>query len=433
MEKVRKSEEWRKIEEYYETYYFFSSHALAGLEYYYCELMTPHRHRKDDVFIKVLNNVRESKMTLEDLQVINSRLISDMPQNIDDNVVILMTKNRKVNNHNKEELSKISNPVVTYRANYDENWHGKKPIEPPTLNLKIGAKVMFVKNDTLEGEYRNGTIGHIVELEEDYIQVKIDKTQRIVTVRKQTWEQFDFTIDKKERRIITTVTAQFKQFPLKLAWAVTVHKSQGLTLDNVILDVADSFTYGQIYVALSRCRTLEGIHLLKRIPSHKIMVDDKVEDFKKSVGKDGRVGKLPSYKYDGSDATSANTITLPITTRRSNELNLLRRRVTNRYDRCISYESIAREVFVFSNGKITPNRLFRHLNREWKFNDYNNGDCPFEVRKCKYAKLYLKDKSESSLFRLCDRIQIDRSENSNNWKAILILGECIDNKRKKNQ
>lgn len=426
---VAKQEEWTKIEDYYETYYFFSSHALSKLDYYYCELHTPHR-QEDKQFVDILNAIREAKMTLKDMEVVNSRYVGTMPSNQKDSVVILKTKNKPVNNYNKEKLAQLPGEVRTYYPYCDPEWHGKKPIDPPVLHLKVGAKVMFLKNDTINENYRNGTIGYVESMSDEAIVVRIAKNKLPICVTKQTWDQYDFKIDKKEKRIITEVRAQFKQFPLKLAWAVTVHKSQGLTLDQVILDVADSFTFGQIYVALSRCTTLQGIQLEKKIPSHKIMVDRRVIDFRKSVLPNDKIGDLPSYKYDGSDSCPDNTVELPITVSRLEELESLRRGERNKYERSISDIETAKQVFVYSGGRFVPNSLYCHLNKRWTYNDMNEGNCPLAVRDCKYVKIRTKDNRHSSLFVLNEPIRIDKYDNSDNWTCTVIVGRCLDDNYK---
>lgn len=423
---VAKQDEWSKISEYYETCYFFSSHVLSEIDYYYCELMKSYRQDENSRFVKVLNAIREAKMTLEDLDIINSRVIKKATYS--NEAVILMTRNHKVNDYNSKRLSDIKRTSKTYTASYSRSWRGKFPVEL-SLTLKEGAKVMFVKNDTINEAYRNGTIGYVEHLGSNEVRVRIEKTGDSITVRKQMWEQYDFEIDKKERRIITKVTATFEQIPIKLAWAVTVHKSQGLTLNKVELDIADSFTYGQIYVALSRCPTLEGITLHERIPSHKIMIDDKIVDFRNAVGQDGKIGTLPSYKYYGADVNSFNTISLPLTLKRRDDLTLLKKGVKTLYDRTISDEKIAREVFVYNGNRIKLNHLYENRQiRTWKFDDNVNGDCPFEIRKCKYAKIYLRDYSDYALFRLNESIQVEWGGSSENWRCKLSLGKYLDRK-----
>lgn len=195
---------------------------------------------------------------------------------------MLTTHNRRARGINWDMLQQLDGDIIEYSAS-KSGWFPSD--EYPTdyrLQLKVGARVMFVRNDTEDGEYVNGTLGVVKELNYSDIVVETDDKRRIY-VRQQRWEHEQYKVNKLTKQLETEVTGSFTQFPLKLAWAVTIHKSQGMTFDHVVIDAQRAFTYGQVYVALSRCRSLSGIILMTELTPKTIKADEVVKQFMLSV------------------------------------------------------------------------------------------------------------------------------------------------------
>ena len=297
---VTQADDRKTLLEYYqEGFYFFFSYALRKMKYRVVELQKIHR-QDNRIFINLLNNIRVGDVNLENLALLNTRVEPDYYPSVKDDVVTLMTHNRQTQKRNEAMYDLLSGKEVPYKADIKRitaPWREKFPVDF-RLKLKKGTRVMFQKNDTDGNDYVNGTMGWVVALGEDWVKVRRDDGIQVI-VEKETWEQYDYIVDKKTKTIYTEKSATFSQIPLKLAWAVSVHKSQGLTFDEVAIDASKSFTYGQVYVALSRCTTLEGIHLLSAIPSHKIIADEIVKTYMNSINNEGYVD-LPE-EFDTTD------------------------------------------------------------------------------------------------------------------------------------
>lgn len=417
---VAKAEDWEKIEEFYQTPYFFSSAVLCNMEYYICELNQVFR-QKDDTFVQALNNIRVGAVRLADINLINSRYVPT-PDTRSENAITLMTCNRKTKKYNDEKLEKIDGEAWRYDADV-VNWKEKLPTDK-ILFLKPGARVMFVKNDNQFKKFVNGTMGWVEETLPDSVIVRRDKSNELIRVEKQRWDQFRFYFDKKTKSIMTEIVGSFSQIPLKLAWAVTVHKSQGLTFDEVDIDAADSFTYGQIYVALSRCRSLKGIRLLEKIPSHKIMADNKVLTYLSCIGENGRVKPLPSFKIDLRDYNSGkyDVVHFPI---RDTTYDSIMDGRKNYIVRNIHSNKMATEVFESKNNKLLPNDLFSHVRKEWKFNDMNDGNCPFKVRNCPFMVLSCKKYNKQIVCAISDNILVQANADKTQWQIIIVIDKIL--------
>lgn len=261
-------------------YYFFYSKALQKIDYRVANLETI--HRQDNLkFIKLLNDVRTGDINLEGLELLNTRVDENIKHTPTDKTITLTTHIYQSKNLNRKMYDMLDTPEYTYTARITGSWHEEKPV-PYNLKLKVGTRVMFLRKDRDNGFYDNGTMGWVYFTSEDSIKVVTDKRD-FVDVKRAVWEQRDYHIDKKKKIIKSEVSAEYRQYPLRLAWAVSIHKSQGLTLDKVNIDASKAFAFGQVYVALSRCKTLEGIHLLNEIPSQKIIADDIVKRYFESV------------------------------------------------------------------------------------------------------------------------------------------------------
>lgn len=416
---VVEAKDWNKIKEFYETPYFFSSSVLSKMEYYICELNKVYRQKNTD-FIRTLNNIRVGKITLSDINLINSRYVPENTSNR--NAITLMTRNWKTKRFNNFELDKIPGYTQHYKAQA-VNWHEKLPTDWD-LCLKPGARVMFVRNDNLFKKYVNGTMGWVVETSPDAVYVREDKRNEVIRVEKQRWDEFSFCLDKKTKTILTEVIGSFSQIPLKLAWAVTIHKSQGLTFDEVDIDAADSFTFGQIYVALSRCRTLTGIRLLEKIPSHKVIADDKVLLYLSCIDQTGRVKQLPSFRLNKHDVDHEkdDLLCLDISTKSYDAIKKGRK---DRLVRNISNNNIACQVFENNGGKLVPNNIFAHLQKEWRYDEINDGNCPFQIRKIRMMKLFCNYYNEYIICTINDSILIQTNSSKNQWQVSIPIGTIL--------
>lgn len=280
---VAQEDEWEKLKEKYKSPYFFSSKIMEKMDCPMFELKIIHRQDERN-FVTLLNNVRLGYVTTTELRELEGRYKKDFVPKDNEGYIRLTTHNIRSRRYNEHRLEELSGSVYEYKA-YIEDFFPRE--EWPTnyvLQLKRGARVMFIKNDNENRQYVNGTLGTVISLGERNISVRTDEGVTI-SVERQTWDFYRYHINKKTKEIETVLCGSFKQYPLKLAWAVTIHKSQGLTFDKVIIDAGRAFTYGQVYVALSRCRTFHGIVLASPITSKIIKTDPVVTEYMKSVNR----------------------------------------------------------------------------------------------------------------------------------------------------
>ena len=279
-------EDERMLSPYYDTPYFFGSKALAQIDYVTIQLEKVYR-QEDDVFLTLLNHIREGQPTTEDLQLLNSRVLpSPLPLSAGDRggslegYIRLTTHNQMANHYNESELQKLPGHAYTYRAKIDGTFPEYSYPTAETLTLKEGAQVMFVKNDPSGHHlYYNGRIGRVTYADESRLEVFCPGDAEAIEVEPLEWENSRYTLNAETREIETEVLGKFSQLPLRLAWAITIHKSQGLTFEHAIIDASLSFAPGQVYVALSRCKTLEGLVLASQIPPRAIINDERVDDY----------------------------------------------------------------------------------------------------------------------------------------------------------
>lgn len=268
------------IKEKYGHPYFFAAHVFErDMDLKMVELNTVYR-QTERRFINLLDNIRTRQMDYDDLAEINRRF---EPENeLEAYAITLCATNAKVNKINSEKLKELVSPMYEYAARISGHFATSNFPTDQHLWLKENAQVMFVKND-LEGRYVNGTLGIVRNLSHDSVTVQINKEGELkdIDLDMEEWELIKYEADEKEAgKFKTTVTGTFKQYPIKLAWAITIHKSQGKTFDKIIVDLGrGAFDYGQTYVALSRCRTLEGIRLMKKIQPRDIIVDPAIVEY----------------------------------------------------------------------------------------------------------------------------------------------------------
>lgn len=279
---VIKNEDWNLLKNHYNGPYFFSSHAFKASDALGIELKHIYR-QKDEDFISILNEVRTNTLTARSAEILNKRYLPDFEPKKNDGYIILTTHNYRAVDMNEKAFNLLSGKAKIYRAEIEGKFaeHSFPCLE--RLSLKVGAQVMFTKNDSAkEKRYFNGKIGEVISLEKDKVIVKCEGIENI-TVTPETWTNLTYTLNPETKEIEENIIGGFTQIPLKLAWAITIHKSQGLTFNKAVIDAGASFAHGQTYVALSRCKTLDGIILKTKINDDSIINDSRVTTFTKNV------------------------------------------------------------------------------------------------------------------------------------------------------
>ena len=275
--------EKRYLADIYESPYFFSANIFQEeIDFEMIELSTVFR-QEDRSFIRLLDNIRTNEFDWDDLEMLNSR-VNEKADLDDERQIMLSGRNKKVQEININKLGELDTELFEYLASVDGEFQQHIFPTDPVLKLKVGAQVMFLKNDP-DKEFVNGSLGRIVELDTDKIKVEVfdyAAEGKIIELSKMDWEFIKYQLDEKDpSQIKAKVLGNFKQYPIKLAWAITVHKSQGKTFNRVLIDMGSkgAFEYGQTYVALSRCTSLEGISLKRPLQPRDIKVDQRIVDF----------------------------------------------------------------------------------------------------------------------------------------------------------
>ena len=331
---VAKDHEWELLRPHYDTIYFFSSHALRETPFVSIELLEVFR-QQDTHFISILNKVRENCLDAETLAALNKRYIPNFQPKDEDGYITLCTHNAQAQRINDNKLSLLKTKEKMFKARVQGIFPEYSYPTDFELTLKEGAQVMFVKNDpTPEKLFYNGKIGKIVEITaKDEIFVQCADENEPILVTPLTWENVKYTLNAETNAITENVEGEFTQIPLKLAWAITIHKSQGLTFEKAVISAEASFAHGQVYVALSRCKTLEGMVLNAPIRQDNILSDHTVRGFTQYIEEN-----------------------------RPNEEQLNRARIAYQHE-------LVRDMFLFQN-------LQRRLNYVLKIIDENKGSFP---------------------------------------------------------
>lgn len=279
---VAKEDEWNLLKEHYHSTFFFDSKALSASKYYCIELTQVFR-QSDSRFINLLNNIRENKFDDGTLQSLNQRYIPDFSPDDQQGYITLTTHNYQAQQLNNRKLAELPGKSYTFTAEVNNDFPEYSYPTDQRLELKCGAQVMFVKNDSSgDHRYYNGKIGKIVFINPNKITV-VGEDGNEIQVEKETWTNVKYTINPDTKDITETIAGTFSQYPLKTAWAITIHKSQGLTFEHAIIDASAAFSHGQVYVALSRCKTLEGLVLSSQITRNAMIKDMRILEFSSSV------------------------------------------------------------------------------------------------------------------------------------------------------
>jgi hypothetical protein len=268
--------EWEILKAYYTSPFFFDAQVIRGAPPVYLELKKIYR-QKEGRFIEILNNIRNNRASWEDLERLHNHYQPEFMAPKGDNYITLTSHNAKADAINQEELAKLRGRSQSFEASVTGEFNDRAYPAEKTLTLKEGAQIMLIKNDKGEvRRYYNGKIGTIKRMAEDRLTIEFPDEPEELVLEKETWKNIRYAYNRDKDEIEEEELGSFRQYPIRLAWAITIHKSQGLTFDRAIIDAGASFAPGQVYVALSRLRGLEGLVLRSRIPSTSISTDPRV-------------------------------------------------------------------------------------------------------------------------------------------------------------
>jgi len=280
---VIKEAEWNLIKDYYNCPFFFDSIVIKEEPPLYIEFRKIYR-QSEEKFINLLNQVRNNELEDDGRELLESRFQPVFRRTKNDGYIVLTTHNEKARNTNANELADLKAFSFTYNAEVTGDFTESAYPADELLQLKVGAQVMFIKNDSEKTKrYFNGKIGAVTELDKDKILVQCNDEPDPIEVKKEKWENIRYAMNNTTRQLEEEMLGSFVQYPLRLAWAITIHKSQGLTFEKAIIDVGDAFAPGQVYVALSRCTTLDGIVLQSRIKSNGFFTDQRIVRFSQNI------------------------------------------------------------------------------------------------------------------------------------------------------
>ena len=281
---VIKEAEWKILAGFYNSPYFFDSLVIREEPPLYIEFDKIYR-QSEETFIRVLNQVRNNEMDEDGYGILEKRYQQFFRHSRSEGYIILTTHNEQARNINATELNGLAGPASKYEAVIENDFPENAYPADEQLVLKEGAQVMFIKNDIADRgkRYFNGKIGVVTRLEEDKIFVQCKDDAIEIEVGREKWENIRYTLNKTSQTLDEDVLGSFRQFPLRLAWAITIHKSQGLTFDKAIIDAGEAFAPGQVYVALSRCTSLEGLVLKSKLRSTSLFTDKRIVEFSRRI------------------------------------------------------------------------------------------------------------------------------------------------------
>ena len=420
---VVKDDEWNLLKEYYKTPFFFDSQALKKTSYVCVELKTVYRQSNEE-FINMLNRIRENKIDPKLLQELNKRYQPDFNPDNEDGYITLTTHNYQAQRINSEKLAKIKEKSYVYQARITGIFPEYSFPTDEKLELKKGAQVMFVKNDiSSEKRYYNGKIAQITRIDEHRIEVQGKDDPFPIVVEKALWSNMKYTLNPDTKELLEEEEGAFEQYPLKTAWAITVHKSQGLTFERAIIDANASFAHGQVYVALSRCRTLEGLVLSSPLATHSIIRSGNIDAFarytEKNEPNEQQYKKLRQQYFEKMLLEQFSYET--IQSRFNSVRWLLNEHFQNLYPELINQYRQAEERF--QNEILTVCEQFQSQLKRLLFQTDNPEDEDFIQERIKKAAVYFIEKTNLILQELLDKtvIETDNKEVQKRVNNVLSL------------
>ena len=276
-------QEWSMLSQYYKSPYFFSSQVISVNEPLFISFEKIYR-QNDEKFIELLNAVRNNDLDESHMKCLDALFKPHHVNDKNNQAIVLTTHNSNADSINENELQHLRTPSYQFKAKIEGEFYEKYFPAEELLILKPGAQVMFIKNDTEKiRRYFNGKIGIVKSIEEDKIIVACDAGENVIEVKKEKWENIRYNLNHSTKQIDEDIVGSFTQYPLKLAWAITIHKSQGLTFEKAIIDAGAAFSPGQVYVALSRCTQMEGLILKSKINYNSLKTDQRILEFSRNV------------------------------------------------------------------------------------------------------------------------------------------------------
>ena len=290
---IVKAHEMKVLGKYYKSMHFFEALAIKEGGMVFLELDKIFR-QADDRFIAILNNLRNDKITPADLELLNAHYKTEEEIRKEGEVIRLTTHNHKADKINERELESLPGDLITFDTEIEKDFPESIYPLPAQLKLKNGAQIMFIKNDRSgAGRYYNGKLAKVISVDAEEIEVQLADSDLKIVLEKETWENKKYHLNEENKNLEEEVVGTFSQYPIKLAWAVTIHKCQGLTFDKAVIDVSEAFAPGQVYVALSRLRSLDGLLLSSKISASAVSTDPEVVHYSKSrTGREQLQSKL---------------------------------------------------------------------------------------------------------------------------------------------
>ncbi len=439
---------------FYDSEFFFSSKVIERCQPLYIELKKIYRQNEQE-FIELLNKVRVDALDKSDLDLLNTRYNPNFTPQKDDNYITLVTRNVDAAKINQFQISELNGEGQEYVASINGSFPNNNYPTDYTLNLKVGAQVMFIKNNWGAG-YFNGKVGKVSRIDKSGLYVEITNEvgeTRNIQVELYTWENVEYKWNEEKKRIEDNVTGTFTQYPLKLAWAITVHKSQGMTFERVIADVGSSFAAGQVYVALSRCTSFNGLVLRSKISSASIKTDSRVMRFAQNelpetvLVEEMNKGKADFYYSESRKSLKAGkaiacieNFMKAIRYRNDMETNVFKRYITLWIERYLLHETHLKELSIKYE---TITRTYDELNQKYDYLSKENSSLQESIQEKvnglkaterELAKYNVENsKQKTTIEKLNDRLKNaqEKLKKSNDAKSLLKemnqhLNEIID-------